>query len=246
MSPSVVVTGAAGGIGRAVVELFAERGWQVTAVDRIPMSALPEGVRAHAADVSRPDEVDWMAREYEGGLDALVNNAGLGLKKPLAEVLPEEWDEVMASNVRSIFLMTRAWLPALQRAHGAVVNVASVHALATTAHVAAYAASKGAVVALTRSMALEFGEHGLRANAVLPGAVDTPMLRLGLSQGGPESKPVEERLALLEERIALARIGRPSEIAQAVYFLCDSRASSYITGHALVVDGGATARLGSE
>ncbi|MEX0787163.1 MAG: SDR family oxidoreductase [Anaerolineales bacterium] len=246
MIRSVVVTGAAGGIGRAVVELFAQKGWRVAGVDRAAQVDLPVGVTAYQADVSRPDDVDRLAREVAGPLDALVNNAAIGLNKALAETQIEEWDAVMAANARSIFLMTRACLPALKQARGAVVNIGSVHALATVRNTGAYAASKGAVLALTRSMALEFGGDGIRANAVLPGAVDTPMLRRGLSRQGPSPIPEDEQLVQLGNRIALGRIGKSAEIAQAVFFLCDPDASSYVTGHGLVVDGGATARLGSE
>jgi NAD(P)-dependent dehydrogenase (short-subunit alcohol dehydrogenase family) len=243
---SVVVTGAAGGIGRAVVELFAEKGWRVAAVDRAAQVDLPDGATAYQADVSWPDEVDRVARAVAGTLDALVNNAGIGLNKSLAETQPEEWDTVMAANARSMFLVTRACLPALKQARGAVVNMASVHALATVRNAGAYAASKGAVLALTRAMALEFGGDGIRVNAVLPGAVDTQMLRRGLSRQDPPALLEADQLAQLADRIALGRIGKPAEIAQAVFFLCDSDASGYVTGHGLVVDGGATARLGSE
>ena len=246
MNRSVVITGAAGGIGRAMVDLFAERGWKVAAVDRESQSDLPAGATAHQADVSRPDEVDRLARAITGALNALVNNAGIGLNKPLAETQPEEWDAVMAANARSMFLATRAFLPALKQARGAVVNIGSVHALATVRNAGAYAASKGAILALTRAMALEFGGDGIRANAVLPGAVDTPMLRQGLSRQGPPTMPEALQLLQMGNRIALGRIGTPAEIAQAVFFLCDPDASSYVTGHGLVVDGGATARLGSE
>lgn len=246
MNRSVVVTGSAGGIGRAIVELFAERGWRVSAVDRESQEDIPAGATAYQADVSQADDVDRLARDMAGPLDALVNNAAIGLNKALAETQVEEWDAVMAANARSIFLMTRACLPALKQARGAVVNIGSVHALATVRHVGAYAASKGAVLALTRAMALEFGGDGVRANAVLPGAVDTPMLRRGLSRQVPSALPEDEQLVQMGNRIALGRIGKPAEIAQAVFFLCDPDASSYVTGHGLVVDGGATARLGSE
>ena len=134
-------------------------------------------------------------------------------------------------------------LPLLRERRGAVVNVASVHAIATSAGLAAYAASKGAVVALTRAAALELAPEGIRVNAVLPGAIDTQMLRDGLSRGGPD---IDAGMAALAERTPLGRIGRPQDVAEAVLFLADASRSSFITGQTLVVDGGATARLSTE
>jgi NAD(P)-dependent dehydrogenase (short-subunit alcohol dehydrogenase family) len=191
------------------------------------------------------DLFSWLSGQVNR-LDALVNNAAIQVCKPLVDMTVEEWDDVMASNLRSIFLAVRAAYPLLRTAKGAVVNVSSVHAVATSENIAAYAASKGGALALTRAVALEFARDGVRVNAVLPGAVDTPMLRSGLSRGRAEGSSVEERVRDLGRRTALGRVAEPEEIARAILFLADSQQSSFMTGQALVVDGGATARLSTE
>jgi len=124
--------------------------------------------------------------------------------------------------------------------------VSSVHAVQTSANIAAYAASKGGLLALTRAMAIEFAPDNVRVNAILPGAVDTPMLRAGMDRGHVGDGNIHERLENLARKTVNGRVGQPREIASAIYFLADSNQSSFMTGQALVVDGGATARLSTE
>jgi NAD(P)-dependent dehydrogenase (short-subunit alcohol dehydrogenase family) len=249
MEPIVLVTGAAGGIGGAVVRVFAEEGWTVLATDR-RAGAVPSGAnRFFAADVSQEGEVLSLfddVRRVVDRLDALVNNAAIQISKPLVEMDVDEWDAVMTSNLRSAFLVARQAHPLLRTARGAIVNVSSVHAVATSVDIAAYAASKGGLVALTRAMAIEFAPDGIRVNAILPGAVDTPMLRDGLKRGIHRGASVDDRLKELGRRTALGRIGRPEEIAKAILFLADPDRSSFITGQGLIVDGGAMMRLSTE
>jgi len=175
-----------------------------------------------------------------------VNNAACQVCKPLVETSPEEWDQVFACNVRSVYLSVKQAYPLLKRAGGAIVNVSSVHAIATSVGIAAYAASKGALLALTRAMALEFGPESIRVNAVLPGAVDTPMLHAGLSRGHVQGESVAKLVRGLGKKHVMGRVGKPAEIGQTILFLADSDRSSFITGQALIVDGGATARLSTE
>ena len=215
MKRIAVVTGAAGGIGRATVETLAREGWTVIALDRQPAGEYPEDVTARQVDVSIEGEVlsfsGWLSDEVEH-VDALVNNAAIQICKPLIEPTVAEWDAVMASNLRSIFLMSKALHPLLKAAKGAVVNVSSVHAIATSVDIAAYAASKGASMALTRAMALEFARDGIRVNAVLPGAVDTKMLRDGLGREHVQGAGIVERLEDLGSRTVMGRVGEPEEI----------------------------------
>lgn len=244
-----LITGAAGGIGQAAVSAFLEAGWDVAAVDRRQFGGISDQTRQYRIDVSRPDEVRRLFEEVRtdfGRLDALVNNAAVQISKPLLETSAEEWDDVMASNLRSAFLTARLSHSLLRRAGGSIVHVSSVHAVATSIHIAAYAASKGGLVALTRAMAVEFAPDQIRVNAVLPGAVDTPMLREGIQRGAGGSGKAAERLSELAQRTPLGRVGRPQEIAQAILFLADADRSSFITGQVLIVDGGATARLSTE
>lgn len=248
---TVLITGAAGGIGRATVALFAQKGWQVIGVDRAEFGAeFPETGLFVRADISRSEELEAIfdqTRQYTGELNALVNNAALQIAKPLLETSVEEWDAVMASNLRSVFLGVKLAYPLLKAAGGgAIVNVSSVHAVQTSANIAAYAASKGGLLALTRAMAIEFAPDNIRVNAILPGAVDTPMLRAGLGRGHLAGQDIHARLENLARRTVNGRIGRPEEIAHAIYFLADEEQSSFMTGQALIVDGGATARLSTE
>ncbi len=248
MKSTALITGAAGGIGRATVKVFVDAGWDVVAVDRSPSADL-EGARFEQTDVSQPEAIAGLfARLSSEGrqLEALVNNAAIQICKPLIETEVEEWDSVLNANLRSIFLTAKAAYPLLKAAQGAVVNISSVHALATSEDIASYAASKGGILALTRAMALEFASDGIRVNAVLPGAVDTPMLRDGLARNQAGAGSVDQRLQALARRTALGRVGQPEEIGRAILFLSDPSQSSFITGQALVVDGGATARLSTE
>jgi NAD(P)-dependent dehydrogenase (short-subunit alcohol dehydrogenase family) len=245
MNRVALVTGAAGGIGAATVRALSADGWQVFAVDRRTVKESGDGVISWAADVSREsDAVGVFERlgKAAGRLDALINNAAIQICKPLLEMSVEEWDSTMESNLRSVFLSAKAGFPWLKAAAGCIVNVGSVHALATSVDIAAYAASKGGLAALTRAMALEFGPAGIRVNAILPGAVDTPMLKEGLERSGTEPAARQR----LEGRTPLGRIARPEEIAQAILFLASAERSSFISGECLVADGGALARLSTE
>ncbi len=249
--PTILITGAAGGIGRATVQLFAQKGWQVIGVDR---SAYGEDFPADGhfiqADISCPEGLEAAFEQLQplsAGLTALVNNAAYQIAKPLLETSVEEWDAVMASNLRSVFLSAKLAHPLLaHNGGGAIVNVSSVHAIQTSANIAAYAASKGGLLALTRAMAIEFAAQNIRVNAILPGAVDTPMLRAGLGRGHVGAGDIHERLENLARKTVNGRVGLPAEIAHAIYFLADGEQSSFMTGQALVVDGGATARLSTE
>ena len=247
---TLLITGAAGGIGRATVKVFAERGWQVIGVDRSPKyDGFPEDGTYIQADISLPDQLEAIYENVSAitdRLDAVVHNAAVQIAKPLVETTAEEWDLVMASNLRSVFLGAKLAYPLLKVKGGAIVNVSSVHAVATSANIAAYAASKGGLLALTRAMAIEFAPDEIRVNAILPGAVDTPMLRAGLNRGHVGDGTMLDRLENLARKTVNGRVGQPEEIARAIYFLADNMQSSFMTGQAMIVDGGATARLSTE
>ncbi len=243
-----LITGAAGGIGRATCRVFADNNWQVIGVDRRHETV--EGAHHFLAhDISDPDApagIFSFVREKFGKLDALVNNAAMQICKPIVETTAEEWDQVMASNIRSVFLSAKEAHPLLKETRGSIINVSSVHAMATSKNIAAYAASKGALSAFTRSLALEFGDDEIRVNAVLPGAVDTPMLHAGLDRGHVDAEGLDDLVRGLGERHVMGRVGQPEEIGRVIHFLADREQSSYITGQSIVVDGGALARLSTE
>jgi NAD(P)-dependent dehydrogenase (short-subunit alcohol dehydrogenase family) len=234
MSRVAVVTGAAGGIGSATCDVLREQGWRVIAVDRKPIDH-PDAIQL---DVSDAEKVASTLASLER-VDGLVNNAAVQLKKALVDTTVEEWDEVWASNLRSAFVCLKALTPQLSASSGAVVNVSSVHATATSSSVTAYAASKGGLVAFTRAAAIELAPNGIRVNAVLPGAIDTPMLQEGFAG----SRAGE---ATLIARTPLGRLGQPNEIAEAIAFLLDQNRAAFITGQTLVADGGALAQLSTE
>lgn len=247
---SVLITGANGGIGRATVLEFHQRGWDVIGVDRDPLGfEFPANGLFLQTDISIPENVEKLfnqVAEHYPKLDALVNNAAIQIAKPLIETTLEEWDALMAVNLRAVFYSVQRAFPLLRAAKGSIVNVSSVHAVATSADIASYAASKGALLALTRAMAIEFARDDVRVNAILPGAVDTPMLEAGLSRGHVSGGTLADRKTHLASKHVIGRVGTPHEIAKAIVFLADNDQSSFMTGHPLIVDGGATIRLSTE
>ncbi len=243
-----LITGAAGGIGSATCRVFHDAGWFVVGVDRRheDVPGVDQFLEYDISDPSTPAKIFEQIRTSKGRLDALVNNAAMQLCKPIVETTAQEWDQVMASNIRSVFLSAKEAHPLLKVTQGAIINVSSVHAMATSKNIAAYAASKGALSAFTRSLALEFGDDEIRVNAVLPGAVDTPMLHAGLDRGHVEPGSMDELVRGLGERHVMGRVGQPEEIGRVIHFLADGQQSSFITGQSIVVDGGALARLSTE
>jgi NAD(P)-dependent dehydrogenase (short-subunit alcohol dehydrogenase family) len=245
MTRVAVVTGVLGGIGAATAGLFHRDGWQVIGIDRTNSTTtdLDEFWNVDLADIGA-DEV--LAGRLTGlaRIDVLVNNAGLQVERPLIQTEVRDWDRVMATNVRAAYLAIKHAHAGLRAAKGAVVNVSSVHSMATSPGLAAYAASKGALTALTRSAALELADDAIRVNAVLPGAIDTQMLRQGVTGRAPGDETA--LLAELAGRIPLRRLGQSADVAHAILFLADAERSGYITGQTLVVDGGSLSRLSSE
>lgn len=242
-----VVTGAAHGIGRATALAFGREGAAVVVSDHGEAGeAVAEEIRAGGgqagfvlADVSRAEDVERLIREAEarfGRIDCLFNNAGIeGEQAPTAETSLENWDRVIAVNLSGVFYGMKYAIPALLRAGGgAIVNNASVAGLVGFAGAAAYTASKGGVVQLTRSAALEYATRGIRVNCVCPGVIDTPMVERVI-QG---NAAVRDALSSMQP---LGRMGTPEEIAETVLFLC-SDAASFITGGVFPVDGGYVAR----
>lgn len=244
MTRRVLITGVCGGVGRATAARFRADGWSTVGVDRRDP---PDGLQVDEfvkLDIASTAVAHTVAEIAGDRLDALVNNAAMQIEKPLVDTDTASWDDVLATNVRGPFLATKGAAEALRRAHGSVVNVSSVHAVATSGGVAAYAASKGGLAAFTRAAALELAPE-VRVNAVLPGAVDTPMLRAGIGRWAAPDE-VETALEGLARRTPLGRIGDPAEIAEVILFLSDGARSSFITGQTIVADGGVTARLSSE
>jgi NAD(P)-dependent dehydrogenase (short-subunit alcohol dehydrogenase family) len=246
-----LVTGAGEGIGRGCALALADAGADVIVndVNAATGEATAAAVREKGrrglflrADVADAPAVAAMAQTVQrefGALHILVNNAGVNLFKGIAETTPEEWDQVLSVDLKGIFQVTRATLPLLKQADGAsVINIASVHAQMTIAGIAAYAAAKGGVVAMTRSMAQELGPFDIRVNAVSPGFTRTPMVDRWLAS----TPDPEATLARVLAFHPLGRIGSPEDLGHLVTFLASDYAR-VITGANLVIDGGLTTRL---
>jgi NAD(P)-dependent dehydrogenase (short-subunit alcohol dehydrogenase family) len=248
---AVLVTGAATGIGRATAELLGASGARVFGIGLDAEAGHDLARRAEErdqailfreADVTRePDvraAVAAMLAAF-GRIDGVVNSAGINQTDTRLEAMSDDvWDLTIAVNLTAIFRVCRATLPELRRAGGgSVVNIASVHALATVPGVPAYAASKGGVLALSKQIALDYAVDFIRVNALIVGSVDTRMTRSVLDASGGA-----EKLGLSFERNVIARIAKPEEIAAAIAFLLSDDAS-FVTGSGLVVDGGMTTLL---
>ena len=243
---TALVTGAGAGIGRAIALRLAAAGAKVACADldesgareTVDLIAAGEASaagglgHAFACDVSDPTEGDRLiagVAAFCGGLDLLVNNAGVLFLKRFEESTLEEWDQTFAVNLRAMFLTCQAALPHLRASQaGSIVNIASMAALRYTVPHVNYAASKGGVVSFTRDLAFELGADGIRVNAVAPGPIRTSML----------AQLSDEQIEASGMRFVLGRMGRPEDVAEAVAFLGSDRAS-YVTGATLPVTGGA-------
>lgn len=242
-----LVTGAGSGIGEATARLFGTEGARVVVAD-IRAEAAQATARAIVeaggialplrADVTQAQEVEAMiqttVRTY-GGLDVLCNNAGIGVHGDVVELAEQDWDRVIDLNLKGVFLGCKYAIPQMmQRGGGSIINTASIMGLVGGSLSAVYPASKGAVVLLTKNAALDYARYNIRVNCICPGHIETPLLQRLFAR-----EP--ERRAQLLQRYPLGRLGQASDIAQAALFLA-SEESSFVTGSALVVDGGYTAQ----
>ena len=235
-----VVTGAARGIGLAIAERFLAEGYRVALLDIDRRTLQATGKRLHdpdrvltlVCDVSDPRQVNPAIRQAArkfGRIDALVNNAGIAVFKPILETSLAEWQRVLAVNLGGVFICTHACAPVMMRSGGgAIVNIASISGLRASTLRVGYGTSKAAIIHLTKQYAAELGTVGIRVNCVAPGPVDTAMAKLVHSVAIRQD---------YYDAIPLNRYGTPEEIAAAVYFLCSDDAS-YVNGQTLAADGG--------
>ena len=245
----VIVTGGASGIGKATAERFLAEGAKVAIIDiseKNGKSALAE-LRGKGyepvlvmGDVTDSKDVERMVRKARsalGSIDVLFNNAGILVEGTIEEVSEKDWDRIIAVNVKGVFLMSKAVIPImLKQKKGAIVNNASCSGLVGDRGAIAYNTSKGAVVLMTKCMALDYAKKNIRVNCVCPGEIDTPMFR---QEAKTRGLPVEEYRKQLSEYHPIGRLGFPEEVANAVAFLASDEAA-FIIGTAFSVDGGYT------
>lgn len=241
-----LITGAASGIGAACATRFAREGASIAGVDLqkpdaeqwAKLESAAPGASVHEVDVRDEGSIASVVAavvERHGGIDVLVNAAGVSGGAPVHLLPTEEWDRVLDINLKGTFLVCKHALPVMiERGSGSIINLASVEGLVGMEAISAYNASKGGVVLLTRNLAIDYGRRGIRANCICPGFIDTPMTAMLRDPGLAEVRP------RIEAAHMLGRFGRPEEVAAAALFLASDDAS-FVTGHALVVDGGYTA-----
>lgn len=241
-SKTVIVTGAAKGIGRGIALLYAEKGANVVAADideaagaRTAAEIREKGGEALFVQTDVREEADIIrlmetANRTYGHIDILINNAGISVFRPFFELSPEEWDDIINTNLRSVFLCSREAAKYMRhnRDGGAIVNIASTRAIMSEPDSEAYAASKGGIVALTHALAASLGRYGITVNAISPGWIET----------GDYSKLRQ----IDHEQHLSGRVGKPDDIARACIFLTD-RKNNFVTGINLVVDGGMTRKM---
>ncbi len=236
---TVIVTGAGSGIGAAMAELFRDEGATVYGGD-LDVSGVPEGCTPVRTDVAAEADTAALitaAVRATGRIDVLCNNAGIGSTTSVLDSTVEEWDRVFSVNVRGTFLMTRAALPhMLEQGRGAIVNTASIAGLVGLRDRASYSASKGAVITLTKQVAVQYAGTGVRCNAIAPGTIDSPWVGR-LLDGAEDPEAMRESLIA---RQPIGRLGTPQEIAAAAAYLASDDAA-YVTGTILVIDGGLVA-----
>jgi NAD(P)-dependent dehydrogenase (short-subunit alcohol dehydrogenase family) len=236
----VVITGAAAGIGRACAEEFARRGARVVVADIDGDAAIQVasaiGGTAVRVDVADAESVQSLAQETMarfGQVSVLVNNAAIQVNRTVEDTTPEEWTRQMAVNVGGVFLCSKYFLPHLRASRGAIVNMSSVNGFFVEPGCAGYCATKGAIITLTKAMAIDHGRQGVRVNCICPGYIDA-----GLAQGYFEAQPDPAAARAAAGTLhALGRIGKPEDVARVAVFLAGDE-SSFMTGSAVVVDGG--------
>ena len=246
MNKVMIVSGGASGLGLAAAEKFAKNGFNITLVDineekgkkaEQKIKDLGQDAVFCRCDISDKEQVDRAAKvtkERFGRADVLINNAGLEIRGSIMQCPEKDWNKTYDTNLKGIYYMSHAFVPfMIEQGAGAIINTGSILGFRTVGERAAYSSSKGAIDALTRTMAFDLAEKNIRVNSVAPGAIDTPLLR-GSINDSPDPAETE---SFLNAKSVLNRMGRPEEVANVMYFLASDEAS-FVTGATYFVDGG--------
>ena len=232
MNKTAVITGASGGIGRALLDAFQDAGYRVLCGCNSHPERLPDGVWAMAADLSDPKQAEKFAeavlRETDGRVDVLINNAGIAQQKLFQDITDEDWAKMRGVNLDGVFYLTRALLPAMIRQQsGRIINISSMWGVVGASCEVHYSAAKAAVIGMTKALAKEVGPSGITVNCIAPGVIKTPML----------DAFTPEDLQMLADETPMGRLGTGEDVAALALFLADEKAG-FITGQTICADGG--------
>jgi NAD(P)-dependent dehydrogenase (short-subunit alcohol dehydrogenase family) len=255
-SKVALITGGGSGIGRATSILFAIEGasvavadWDESSAQAVVAEITKAGGKAIAlkTDVSKAADAERMVADtikHFGRLDIIYNNAGIGFARPLHQMSEDEWDRVVDVDLKGVFLGCKYALPELMKHGGVILSTASVAGIEGIRRMGHYCAAKAGVIMLTKSIAMDYAEHGIRVNCICPGVISTPLSETGYEKLTPEK--LERARHASAAMHLLGRVGQPEEVANVALFLCSDDAS-FITGQAIIVDGGWTTghRMGS-
>jgi NAD(P)-dependent dehydrogenase (short-subunit alcohol dehydrogenase family) len=237
-----LITGCNGGIGKSICKIFKLNDYEIIGLDINDITNeyvdifLKTDLSSDNFDVELYNNI---IKKYDH-IDTIINVSAIQICKPMWEMEVSEWDKIYNCNVRSVFIITKCLLELLKKCQGNIINIGSVHSVATSDQILAYGSSKSAIVGLTRNLAIELAKFNIRVNCISPGAIDTPMLRSGLSRGHTDG------FDSFCQKQLLKKVGMPEDIANFCLYLADNNKSSFITGSNLILDGGATIRLSTE
>ena len=247
MSKIILITGANGGIGTTLCQKFYQANWIVIATDiktKCLHSFYHHYLSLNLADPLKSIELINFIQKTYNQLDCIIHNAAIQVCKPIWEMELTEWDDIFNCNLRIIFLLVKYGIELLKKSQGSIINIASVHSVVTSNHIAAYASSKAAIVGLTKNLAIELGPLGIRVNSISPGAIETDMLKAGLARGHHGEGNIKASLEKMNQSHLLGKIGQPMEVAELAYFMTTQ--GNFITGSNYLIDGGASIRLSTE
>lgn len=248
-SKVVLVTGASKGIGLSICQQFKNDNWIVVGTAR-HVDFNSEYIDLYiSGDLSQSESITSIIKvinqKYQR-LDCIINNAACQICKPIWEMEEQEWELVFNCNLKAIYLLIKNGIELLKKSQASIVNIGSVHSVSTSDEIAAYATTKAAIVGLTRNLAIELAPYKIRVNCISPGAVDTEMLRDGLTRGHAGSGTSDELVERLGQSHLLGKVGSSLEIANLVKFIADNKNGQFVNGANILIDGGASIRLSTE